>query len=802
MKKQLLTLLFLATASAGYAQVKIGNNPSTIDPSSVLELESPNKALYMVRVSLSSTTDVTTVAAPKAGMVVYNTNPLITGLTATPGGIGLYYYDGTQWVGTGSSGSNFIVKNGVTRVGDTIKLGGVLTQPTTISTSVTNTFSITGLQGGSASDSVVTVDPITGVFRYRSVGAILANIKANNGLTRNADSIQLGGTLTKPTTINTSATNTLAITGLQSGSGLDSIVVVNPITGVAKYRSVSAILANIKANNGLTRNGDSIQLGGTLTHATTINTSATNTLAITGLQSGSSSDSVMVVDPVTGITKYRSTSAILSNIKANNGLTRNADSIQLGGTLTHATTINTSATNTLAITGLQSGSASDSVMVVDPVTGITKYRSTSAILSNIKANNGLTRVGDSIQLGGTLTKATTIATSVTNTLAITGLQGGSVSDSILTVNPITGITKYRSAASLTSNINANNGLTRVGDSIQLGGTLTKVTTINQNGNDFNFTNGNVSIGGRTTTNTLAITNLGSGSASDSIVTFDPVTGLLRKRSVSSFSFPSSDAWKLLGNAGTSAATNFVGTTDNVSLNFRVNNVASGKIGTTADSVTLFGYQAGISNTSTGNTFVGFNAGTTNTTGRDNTALGNSANMFSNNLTNATAIGAYAVVNDNDKVRIGNTLVRAIEGQVAFSFPSDGRFKKNVSTTGVPGLSFIMGLRPVTYNFDYTGFSKFLGEKNVDPEKAAQREKEYEIGFIAQEVEKLVKETGVTFNGVIAPRNAKDNYSVSYAHFVMPLVKAVQEQEAIITNQQQQINNLQQQIDELKALIKK
>lgn len=36
--------------------------------------------------------------------------------------------------------------------------------------------------------------------------------------------------------------------------------------------------------------------------------------------------------------------------------------------------------------------------------------------------------------------------------------------------------------------------------------------------------------------------------------------------------PVSDDWKLLGNAGTSAATNFVGTTDAVALNFRSNNL--------------------------------------------------------------------------------------------------------------------------------------------------------------------------------------------------------------------------------------
>lgn len=104
-------LLFVAACAAtiltcpATAQVKIGNNPQTIDPSSLLELESPNKALYLSRASLTSTTDVATIPNPKAGMTVYNTNAAITGSAANPvlaGGKGVYYYDGARWVGTGN----------------------------------------------------------------------------------------------------------------------------------------------------------------------------------------------------------------------------------------------------------------------------------------------------------------------------------------------------------------------------------------------------------------------------------------------------------------------------------------------------------------------------------------------------------------------------------------------------------------------------------------------------------------------------------------------------------------------------
>ena len=60
----------------------------------------------------------------------------------------------------------------------------------------------------------------------------------------------------------------------------------------------------------------------------------------------------------------------------------------------------------------------------------------------------------------------------------------------------------------------------------------------------------------------------------------------------------------------------------------------------------------------------------------------------------------------------------------------------------------------------------------------------QTGFIAQEVEAAARETGYDFDGVNPPKNPSDNYSLSYASFVVPLVKAVQEQ--------------QQQIEALKA----
>ncbi len=57
------------------------------------------------------------------------------------------------------------------------------------------------------------------------------------------------------------------------------------------------------ANNGLSTNNGFIQLGGTLTQPSAITTTSAYTLAINGLQSGSSSDNILVTDN-NGVLKY------------------------------------------------------------------------------------------------------------------------------------------------------------------------------------------------------------------------------------------------------------------------------------------------------------------------------------------------------------------------------------------------------------------------------------------------------------------------------------------------------------------
>jgi hypothetical protein len=218
----------------------------------------------------------------------------------------------------------------------------------------------------------------------------------------------------------------------------------------------------------------------------------------------------------------------------------------------------------------------------------------------------------------------------------------------------------------------------------------------------------------------------------------------------------------------------------------------------------------LGNNTTGslNTATGDSSLLSNLTGNNNTAIGYFADVSTGNLTNATAIGNGAIVDASNKVRIGNSAVTVIEGQVPFTTPSDGRYKFNVRED-VAGLDFILHLRPVTYQFDVQRFDAQLNHRtgqdaaaecNVVRTAYDEATRIRRSGFIAQEVEKAADASGYDFSGIIKPKTDQDHYSLSYDAFVIPLVKAVQEQQQMIRDQNEKIAGLERELDELKKLI--
>jgi hypothetical protein len=121
---------------------------------------------------------------------------------------------------------------------------------------------------------------------------------------------------------------------------------------------------------------------------------------------------------------------------------------------------------------------------------------------------------------------------------------------------------------------------------------------------------------------------------------------------------SANAWGLTGNVGTTAGTNFIGTTDDVDLVFKRNNILGGKLGNTNASFGLYSlfsnttgnYNVAIGSTSmfsntsgSNNLAIGWGSLNSNTTGASNTAVGYSS-LYISNADSNTAIGSSALYN--------------------------------------------------------------------------------------------------------------------------------------------------------------
>lgn len=143
-------------------------------------------------------------------------------------------------------------------------------------------------------------------------------------------------------------------------------------------------------------------------------------------------------------------------------------------------------------------------------------------------------------------------------------------------------------------------------------------------------------------------------------------------------------WSTSGNNGTNSSTNFIGTTDNVALRFKTNNMNSGLIDP-LNSNNFFGYLAGnlttgvqnvavgtnalLTNTSgTGNVGIGTGALQTNTTGSNNLAIGNFADVGTGGLNNATAIGYNAVAAESNTMILGGTGADAVKVGIGTTSP--------------------------------------------------------------------------------------------------------------------------------------
>jgi trimeric autotransporter adhesin len=173
----------------------------------------------------------------------------------------------------------------------------------------------------------------------------------------------------------------------------------------------------------------------------------------------------------------------------------------------------------------------------------------------------------------------------------------------------------------------------------------------------------------------------------------------------------------------------------------------------------------------------------NTSGSSNTAIGGSALENVTTGTNNIGIGSLAYVpsgTGDNQIRMGNTAITYAGIQVAWTVTSDLRWKESVRDLPY-GIDFVSKLKPVDY----------IRKNNEN--------KTREAGFIAQDIEALLKENGIDNYGLL---NKTDDgmLELRYNDFIPILTRAIQEQQQTITRQQNEIEELVSEINRLKAIV--
>lgn len=144
--------------------------------------------------------------------------------------------------------------------------------------------------------------------------------------------------------------------------------------------------------------------------------------------------------------------------------------------------------------------------------------------------------------------------------------------------------------------------------------------------------------------------------------------------------------------------------------------------------------------------------------------------------NSISIGSGAIIDASNKVRIGNSSITSIGGQVGWTTYSDRRLKTSINKSKL-GLGFILSLNPVTYNYAAEGQKGILYH-----------------GLIAQEVDEAAKKAGIEFSGV---DKTGEHWGIRYGDLTVPLIKGVQEINERITAENMELKS---RIEKLEAAL--
>ncbi|MFZ9959259.1 MAG: tail fiber domain-containing protein [Candidatus Limnocylindrus sp.] len=213
---------------------------------------------------------------------------------------------------------------------------------------------------------------------------------------------------------------------------------------------------------------------------------------------------------------------------------------------------------------------------------------------------------------------------------------------------------------------------------------------------------------------------------------------------------------------------------------------------TSDNNTAVGFGAGVQvSNGEGNVLVGSDAGLTLETGDYNVLIGFGADVGANSSSRQIVLGYSTTGFANDYATLGqgtNRLYIHLDGATtAWTAASDARLKTDVQDYSV-GLSFVNDLRPVTFKWKakrdvpdelklYTGDS--------DEPCMGRSGATYE-GFLAQDIKALVDKHGLPSGQAVWRQGDDGVQSVAPGALVPILVKAIQELSAQVAELQRKL----------------
>lgn len=221
------------------------------------------------------------------------------------------------------------------------------------------------------------------------------------------------------------------------------------------------------------------------------------------------------------------------------------------------------------------------------------------------------------------------------------------------------------------------------------------------------------------------------------------------------------------------------------------NVATGyyaleKNTTGIKNVAIGAYSMLFNTTGSNNVAIGYSSMTSQIAGINNVAIGNFASTY--NYSNSICLGNRATATGDNQAIIGNSDVTTLI--YGITTVSDKRDKYDIKDTSL-GLAFINQLKPVDYKWDYR--NSYVSYENIEEldssgnkinkinkiikeKDGSMKRNRYHHGFIAQDIEKLIKDTNTDFGGFQDNKinGGEDQLSLSHNEFICPMVKAIQE----------------------------